>query len=77
MEISDSFLVRFIMISLPAQFDAFKINYNTQKEHIMCVQEEERLKLEKPQVVNVATIGPNKRKGNLNHGVSSKVHNTK
>ncbi|XP_022031791.1 uncharacterized protein LOC110932844 [Helianthus annuus] len=32
MEISDGFLVHFIMTSLPAHFNAFKINYNTQKD---------------------------------------------
>ncbi|XP_035844180.1 uncharacterized protein LOC118490573 [Helianthus annuus] len=32
MEISDGFLVHFIMTSLPARFNAFKINYNTQKD---------------------------------------------
>ncbi|GJR59797.1 hypothetical protein Tco_1501959 [Tanacetum coccineum] len=32
MEISEGFLVHFIMTSLPMQFDPFKINYNTQKE---------------------------------------------
>ncbi|GJZ20337.1 putative RNA-directed DNA polymerase [Tanacetum coccineum] len=32
MEISEGFLVHFIMTSLPAQFGPFKINYNTQKE---------------------------------------------
>ena len=32
MEISDGFLVHFIMTSLPAAYEAFKINYNTQKD---------------------------------------------
>nr|GEU84263.1 UBN2_2 domain-containing protein [Tanacetum cinerariifolium] len=32
MEISEGFLVHFIMTSLPMQFGPFKINYNTQKE---------------------------------------------
>ncbi|KAD7478179.1 hypothetical protein E3N88_01315 [Mikania micrantha] len=32
MEISDGFLVHFIMTSLPTSYEAFKINYNTQKE---------------------------------------------
>ncbi|KAJ9561683.1 hypothetical protein OSB04_006843 [Centaurea solstitialis] len=32
MEISEGFLVHFIMTSLPAQFGPFKINYNTQRE---------------------------------------------
>ncbi|XP_076925024.1 uncharacterized protein LOC143587684 [Bidens hawaiensis] len=31
LEISDGFLVHFIMTSLPAAYDPFKINYNTQK----------------------------------------------
>ncbi|GKA27716.1 putative RNA-directed DNA polymerase [Tanacetum coccineum] len=70
MEISEGFLVHFIMTSLPMQFGPFKINYNTQKEKwkmseliAMCVQEEERLKVEKPDVVHVATTNSNKRKG--------------
>ncbi|XP_076905222.1 uncharacterized protein LOC143560911 [Bidens hawaiensis] len=71
MEISDGFLVHFIMTSLPARFDAFKINYNTHKDKwsmseliAMCVQEEEHLKLEKPDTVHVTTTKPLKRKGN-------------
>ncbi|KAG6476147.1 hypothetical protein ZIOFF_065383 [Zingiber officinale] len=32
MEISEGFLIYFIMTSLPSQFGPFKINYNTQKE---------------------------------------------
>ncbi|GKC56678.1 retrovirus-related pol polyprotein from transposon TNT 1-94, partial [Tanacetum coccineum] len=70
MEISEGFLVYFIMTSLPMQFGPFKINYNTQKEKwkmseliAMCVQEEERLKVEKPDIVHVATTNSNKRKG--------------
>ncbi|GAV60176.1 UBN2_2 domain-containing protein, partial [Cephalotus follicularis] len=54
MAISEGFLVHFIMTSLPVQFEPFKINYNTQKEKwkmseliAMCVQEEERLKVER------------------------------
>ncbi|GAV62235.1 UBN2_2 domain-containing protein, partial [Cephalotus follicularis] len=55
MAISEGFLVHFIMTSLPVQFGPFKINYNTHKEKwkmseliSMCVQEEERLKVERP-----------------------------
>ncbi|GKC52856.1 hypothetical protein Tco_1075601 [Tanacetum coccineum] len=69
MEISEGFLVHFIMTSLPMQFAPFKINYNTQKEKwkmseliAMCMQEEERLKVEKPDIVHVATTNSNKRK---------------
>ncbi|KAI3816586.1 hypothetical protein L1987_16288 [Smallanthus sonchifolius] len=81
MEISEGFLVHFIMTSLPTRFDAFKINYNTQKDKwsmseliAMCVQEEERLKLEKPEVAYVATTTttPQKRKVNFKKGESSK-----
>ncbi|XP_022008232.1 uncharacterized protein LOC110907579 [Helianthus annuus] len=79
MEISDGFLVHFIMTSLPARFNAFKINYNTQKDKwsmseliAMCVQEKERLKLEQPEVAYIATTKSVKRKGNFK-GESSKV----
>ncbi|XP_076951276.1 uncharacterized protein LOC143624548 [Bidens hawaiensis] len=55
MEISDGFLVHFIMTFLPAAYEAFKINYNTQKDKwtmseliAMCVQEEEHMKMAKP-----------------------------
>ncbi|RVW29067.1 Retrovirus-related Pol polyprotein from transposon TNT 1-94 [Vitis vinifera] len=67
MAISEGFLVHFIMTSLPSQFGPFKINYNTQKDKwkmseliAMCVQEEERLKLEKPDMAHL-TIGLNKK----------------
>ncbi|KAK2975793.1 hypothetical protein RJ640_022318 [Escallonia rubra] len=70
MEISEGFLVHFIMTSLPAQFDPLKINYNTQKEKwkmseliFICVQEEERLKSEQPDSAHVAITGPSKGKG--------------
>lgn len=53
MTISESFLVQFVLNSLPSQFGPFKISYNTNKEKwtideliVMCVQEEERLKRE-------------------------------
>ncbi|KAF7148069.1 hypothetical protein RHSIM_Rhsim03G0106800 [Rhododendron simsii] len=49
-EISDSFLVHFILNSLLAEFGPFKISYNTHKEKwsinellTICVQEEERI----------------------------------
>ncbi|GMP36789.1 hypothetical protein CsSME_00008798 [Camellia sinensis var. sinensis] len=68
MEISEGFLVHFIMTSLPAQFGPFKINYNTQKDKwkmseliAMCVQEEERLKAEKPDMAHLTTLGPTKK----------------
>ena len=52
-EISDSFLVHFILNTLPQQYGPFKISYNTHKDKwsinellTMCVQEEGRLKME-------------------------------
>lgn len=69
MAISDDFLIHFIMTSLPEQFDPFKINYTTQKEKwklskliAMYVQEEERLKVEKPNVAHLTTTGSYKKK---------------
>jgi hypothetical protein len=54
-DISESFLVHFILNSLPTEYTPFKISYNTHKDKwsvnellTMCVQEEERLKHEKP-----------------------------
>ncbi|CAO2168013.1 unnamed protein product [Urochloa humidicola] len=66
MEISEGFLVHFIMTSLPTQYAAFKINYNTNKTVWSIsdlisyyVEEEERLKTEKMKdVINMV--------GNLN-----------
>ena len=53
-DISDAFLVHFVLNSLPTEYGPFKISYNTHKENwsmnellTMCVQEEERLKHEK------------------------------
>ncbi|RVW73194.1 Retrovirus-related Pol polyprotein from transposon TNT 1-94 [Vitis vinifera] len=63
MAISKGFLVHFIMTSLPSQFGPFKINYNTQKDKwkmseliAMCVQEEERLKVEKPDMAHLTIV---------------------
>lgn len=54
-EISDSFLVHFVLNSLPLEYDPFKISYNTHDQKwtvnellTKVVQEEERLKHEKP-----------------------------
>ncbi|RVW24034.1 Retrovirus-related Pol polyprotein from transposon TNT 1-94 [Vitis vinifera] len=86
MAISEGFLVHFIMTSLPSQFGPFKINYNTQKDKwkmseliAMCVQEEERLKVEKPDMAHL-TIGPNKKsfkkgKGKKNNQGNDVSHN--
>jgi len=81
MEISDGFLVDFIMTSLLSQYNTFKINYNTNKaiwsisELISyCVEEEERLKTEKMKdVVNIVhqmNINDNAPKNQLESGSS-------
>ncbi|KAD7117391.1 hypothetical protein E3N88_04659 [Mikania micrantha] len=79
MEISDDFLVHFIMTSLPTSYEAFKINYNTQKEKwmtneliAMFVQEEKHQKLEKLNVAYLMAAGSKKRKNN-SHNDASKV----
>ncbi|KAJ0610644.1 putative transcription factor interactor and regulator CCHC(Zn) family [Helianthus annuus] len=81
MEISDGFLVHFIITSLPSSYEAFKINYNTQKEKwtmselvAMCVQEEERMKKDHTtDVANFTTSNSNKRKHNHQRKDASKV----
>ena len=52
-DMSESFLVHFILNTLPHQYGPFKISYNTHKDKwsinelmTMCVQEEERLVME-------------------------------
>ncbi|RVX16253.1 Retrovirus-related Pol polyprotein from transposon TNT 1-94 [Vitis vinifera] len=78
MAISKGFLVHFIMTSLPSQFGPFKTNYNTQKDKwkmseliVMCVQEEERLKVEKPDMAHL-TIDPNKKSFKKSKGKKNK-----
>ena len=60
MEVSESFLVQFIINSLPLEFGQFQVNYNTLKEKwnfqeikAMLVQEEGRLKKLKKHSVNL------------------------
>ena len=50
---SESFLVHFILNTLPHEYGSFKISYNTHKDKwsinelmAMCAQEEERLVME-------------------------------
>ena len=68
--VSKDLLVHLVLISLPTQFNQFKVRYNCQKEKWTlnepishCVQEEERLKQEKKESVYFAcTSKDNKRK---------------
>ena len=69
MTIYEGFLVYFIMTSLHAQFGPFKINYNMQKEKwkmceliAMFVEEEERIKAEKPDYAHIAVQSPKPKK---------------
>uniref|UniRef100_A0A803M5E7 Integrase catalytic domain-containing protein n=1 Tax=Chenopodium quinoa TaxID=63459 RepID=A0A803M5E7_CHEQI len=61
---SDSFLVHFILCTLPNQYDPFKVSYNTHKDKCsinelmtMCVQEEGRLAMEESEK-NGQACGP-------------------
>ncbi|PKI78356.1 hypothetical protein CRG98_001299 [Punica granatum] len=72
-DIFEPFLVHFILNSLPTEYGPFKISYNTHKEEwsiiellTMCVQEEERMKHDKPEVAHLATRP--KGKGKKDHG---------
>ena len=68
-DMSDSFLVHFILNTLPHQYGPFKVSYNTHKDKwsinelmTMCVQEEERLVMELGESAMLATtFGKNKR----------------
>ena len=75
-EISESFLVHFILNSLPSEYTPFKISYNTHKEEwsinellTMRVQENERLKHETPESVHLVTHG----RGNTKKGKGKSV----
>ncbi|KAL0462715.1 UNVERIFIED_CONTAM: hypothetical protein Slati_0159100 [Sesamum latifolium] len=66
-DMSESFLVHYILSTLPPQYAPFKISYNTHKDKwsinelmTMCVQEEGRLSMEAGESVHMATQGKNK-----------------
>lgn len=72
-----SFLVYFILNSLPSKYGPFKISYNIHKKKwpinkllTMCVQEEERLKHETPQSAHY--INHVKQNGKKSKGVPLK-----
>jgi hypothetical protein len=65
-DISEFFLVHYILITLPLPFEPFIISYNTHKDKwstnellTMCVQEQERLVMEMNEVVIMTTVGNN------------------
>jgi transposase InsO family protein len=62
LELSEDLLVHLVLISLPTQFNQFKVSYNCQKETWSlnelishCVQEEERLKQDRTESAHLAT----------------------
>ncbi|KAL0337592.1 UNVERIFIED_CONTAM: Retrovirus-related Pol polyprotein from transposon TNT 1-94 [Sesamum calycinum] len=66
-DMSESFLMHYILNTLLPQYALFKISYNTHKDKwsinelmIMCVQEEGRLSMEAGENVHMATQGKNK-----------------
>ena len=61
LEISEDLLIHLVLISLPAQFNQFKVSYNCQKDKwslneliSYCVQEEERQKQDKTESAHFA-----------------------
>jgi hypothetical protein len=74
-DMSELFLVHFVLNSLPSEYAPFKISYNTLKEKwsmnqllAMCVDEEQRLKQERQESVHLSS---HKGKGHLDVGSSS------
>eukprot|EP00253_Pinus_taeda_P031110 PITA_31110 len=70
-DISESFLVHYILNTLPHQYGPFKISYNTHKDKWsinelmnMCVQEEERLVMELGESAMLTTRGKGKSQAN-------------
>ncbi|XP_038989907.1 uncharacterized protein LOC120113165 [Phoenix dactylifera] len=68
MDVNESFLVQFILNSLPPQFGSFQIHYNTIKDKwnvneltSMLVQEETRLKQQGHHSVNLVSHGAKKK----------------
>ncbi|RVW22351.1 Retrovirus-related Pol polyprotein from transposon TNT 1-94 [Vitis vinifera] len=69
LELFDDLLVHLVLISLPAQFNQFKVSYNYQKDKwtlneliSFCVQEEERLKQDKTESAHLASTSKDKGK---------------
>ena len=75
MQVDESFLVMFILNSLPPQFGPFKIYYNTHKDTwnlneltSMCIQEEVRLRQEGNHTVMMVAQGAQKKKPKFGKG---------
>src|SRR5436189_759070 len=70
LDLSETLFVHLVLISLPPQYEQFKVNYNCQKEKwtlneliSYCAEEEERLKQEKQKIAQLATTTAPKDKG--------------
>jgi hypothetical protein len=79
LELSEDLLVHLVLISLPAQYGQFKISYNYQREKWSlnelishCVQEEERVKQDKPESAHFVTSSKRKRANDATTSSSSK-----
>ena len=68
LELSEDLLVHLVLISLPTQYNQFKVRYNCQKKTWSlnelishCIQEEERLKCDKTESAHLAMASKDKR----------------
>ena len=75
MGMDESFLVQFVLNSLPSQFAPFKIHYNTNRDQwnlneltSKCIQEEVRLRQEGHNLALAVTHGVTKKKGKFKKG---------
>ncbi|RVW53328.1 Retrovirus-related Pol polyprotein from transposon TNT 1-94 [Vitis vinifera] len=75
MGMDESFLVQFVLKSLPSQFAPFKIHYNTNSDQwnlneltSKCIQEEVRLRQEGHNLALAVTHGVTKKKGKFKKG---------
>ncbi|GMJ01540.1 hypothetical protein HRI_003823200 [Hibiscus trionum] len=78
-ELSEDLLVLMVLVSLPAQFNQFKISYNCQKEKWTlnelishCVQEEDRLKRDKTESAHLASASKDKGKKRMYQNEAAK-----
>lgn len=69
LDLSEDLLVHLILISLPTQFNQFKVSYNCQKDKwtlneliTHCVQEEEMLKQDRTESAHLSITSNNKKR---------------
>jgi hypothetical protein len=84
MRLKYEFLVHLVMSSLPKEFEAFEINYNSQPENwgiekliVMCVQEEERIKDARGDFINYVKHNKKKKFSNSHQPKRSYSHDYK